>query len=86
MQRLAEEMTLAQDTEEGKMFKELTGMSPEGIPFPQIYESKPMTTYGVLAIPYTILFAPDGTILFRGPLPTAEKRLAKFFGDDNAEK
>ncbi len=154
MQRLAEEMTLAQDTEEGKIFKELTGVSPDGtpvalsdfvgkgsyvladfwaswcgpckaemphtialyekysekglkvigitmrdapekseaarkqlgIPFPQIYGSKPMTTYGVLAIPYTILFAPDGTILFRGPLPTAEKKLAKIFGDDNAEK
>lgn len=154
MQRLAEDTALAQDTEEGKMFKELTGVSPDGspvalsdfvgkgsyvladfwaswcgpckaemphtialyekyrerglkvigitrsdtpekseaarkqlgIPFPQIYESKPMTTYGVLAIPYTILFAPDGTILFRGPLPTAEKRLAKVFDDDNGAK
>lgn len=154
MQRLAEEMALAQDTEEGKMYKELTGVSSDGtpvalsdfvgkgnyvladfwaswcgpcksempntialyekyrerglkvigitmrdtpekseaarkqlgIPFPQIYESKPMTTYGVLAIPYTILFAADGTILFRGPLTTAEKKLAKIFGDDITEK
>lgn len=133
MQRLKENVQLAQDTEEGKMFKELTGKTPDGrpaalseyvgkgsyvladfwaswcrpclegipsiialyekykdkglkvvgitvrdapeksdsivqrfgIPFPQIYESKPMTIYGVLGIPHTILFAPDGTILSR---------------------
>ena len=37
-----------------------------GIPFPQIYESKPMSIYGVTGIPHKILFAPDGTILSRG--------------------
>ena len=49
--------------------------------FPQIYEAKPRSTYGVLAIPYTILFAPDGTILARGLLPMVEKELAEFFND-----
>ena len=50
-----------------------------GLTFPQIYESKPMSTYGVTAIPYTILFAPDGTILARGPLPMLEKKMAEIF-------
>ena len=50
-----------------------------GLTFPQIYESKPMSTYGVTAIPYTILFAPDGTILACGPLPMVEKKLAEIF-------
>jgi len=36
-----------------------------GIPFPQIYQSTPMSTYGITAIPAFILFAPDGTILLR---------------------
>jgi hypothetical protein len=36
-----------------------------GIPFPQIYKSTPMSTYGITSIPHTILFAPDGTILAR---------------------
>ena len=53
-----------------------------GIPFPQLYETKPMSTYGVLAIPYTILFAPDGTILERGPLPIVEKKINKIFGEN----
>ena len=53
-----------------------------GIPFPQLYESKPMSIYGVLAIPYTILFAPDGTILERGPLPIVEKKINKIFGEN----
>ena len=35
------------------------------IPFPQIYQSTPMSTYGITAIPACILFAPDGTILLR---------------------
>ena len=53
-----------------------------GIPFPQLYETKPMSTYGVLAIPYTILFAPDGTILERGPLQILEKKISKIFGEN----
>ena len=133
MDRLKESLLLVQETEEGKMFKELTGVSPDGkptaisdfvgqgnyvladfwaswcgpctadmphvialyekykdkglkvigitvsdtpeksdsvvqkmgIPFPQIYESKPMSIYGVTGIPHKILFAPDGTILSR---------------------
>ena len=133
MDRLKESLLLMQETDEGKMFKELTGISPDGkpialsdfvgrgnyvladfwaswcgpctadmphvialyekykdkglkvigitvrdtpeksdsvvqklgIPFPQIYESKPMSIYGVTGIPHKILFAPDGTILSR---------------------
>lgn len=50
------------------------------IPFPQIYKSAPMSTYGVTAIPETILFAPDGTILARGLRgEEIEKKLAEFF-------
>lgn len=53
----------------------------KGLSFPQIYESKPRSTYGIMAIPYTILFAPDGTILARGLLPMVEKELAEIFND-----
>ena len=151
MQRLKEDLQLAQDTEEGKMFKELTGESPDGkptalseyvakgnyvladfwaswcepciaempnvialhekykdrglkvigitvrdapeksdsivrqmgIPFPQIYESKPMSIYGVIGIPHTILFAPDGTILSRRIVSSKEldKKLETIFND-----
>lgn len=131
--RLKENFALQQETEVGKRFKELTGVSPDmkpatlstyvgqgsyvlvdfwaswcgpckaemprviaiyekykekglkvigvtvddtpeksdsvvkqlGIPFPQIYKSTPMSTYGITSIPHTILFAPDGTILAR---------------------
>ena len=131
---LKDNLTIAQETEEGKKYKELTGISRDGqpiklsdfvgrgkyvltdfwaswcgpckadmpeviaiyekykekglevvgitvndtpelsdsvvqkmnIPFPQIYKSAPMSTYGVTAIPHTILFAPDGTIHARG--------------------
>lgn len=53
------------------------------IPFPQIYKSAPMSTYGVTAIPATILFAPDGTILARGLRgEEIEKKLAEIFNDD----
>ena len=51
-----------------------------GIPFPQIYESTPMSTYGITSIPHTILFAPDGTILARGLHGEAiEKKLTELF-------
>ena len=51
-----------------------------GIPFPQIYESTPMSTYGVTSIPHTILFAPDGTILARGLRgEDIEKKLTEVF-------
>ena len=59
----------------GKMVEE------KHIPFPQIYESKPMSTYGVLGIPYTILFAPDGTIIERGPLFVVEKIISAIFDE-----
>lgn len=147
---LKDNLTIAQETEEGKMFKELTGISRNGqpirlsdfvgrgeyvltdfwaswcgpckaempeviaiyekykekglevvgitvndkpelsdsvvhkmnIPFPQIYKSAPMSTYGVTAIPHTILFAPDGTILARGLRgEEIEKNLAEIFKD-----
>ena len=145
---LKDNLTIAQETEEGKMFKELTGISRDGqpiklsdfvgqghyvladfwaswcgpckaempeviaifekykekglevigitvndkpelsdsvvhkmnIPFPQIYKSAPMSTYGVTAIPHTILFAPDGTILVRGLRgEEIEKKLTEVF-------
>lgn len=149
MVRLKENLTLALATEEGKMFRELTGKTPDGkdtalsefvgkgsyvlaefwaswcgpcleeipqiiaiydkykdrglkvigitvrdapeksdsivrqmgIPFPLIYESKPMTTYGVIAIPHKILFAPDGTIVSRRIVSGKEldKKLAAIF-------
>ena len=152
MQRLKENLLLAQDTEEGRMFKELRGNTPDGkeiaisefvrkgnyvladfwaswcepckadmpdvialyekykdkgltvigitvndtpeksdsivrklgIPFPQIYESKPMSIYGVTAIPHKILFAPDGTILSRRIASSKEldKKLAEIFKDN----
>ena len=59
----------------GKMVEE------KHIPFPQIYESKPMSTYGVLGIPYTILFAPNGTIIERGPLFVVEKKISAIFDE-----
>jgi hypothetical protein len=41
-----------------------------------------METYGILSVPYSILFAPDGTIIARGPLGEAiEKKLAEIFND-----
>ncbi len=148
--RLKENLLLQQETEVGKQFKELTGISPDktpaalstyvgqgnyvlvdfwaswcgpckaemphiiaiyekykdkglkvigvtvedmpekadsivkqlGIPFPQIYESTPMSTYGVTAIPHTILFTPDGTILARGLHgEDIEKKLAEVFSN-----
>lgn len=151
MDRLKESKLLAQETEEGKMFKELKGKSPEGrpvalsdfvgqgsyvlvdfwaswcapckadipnvitlyekykdrglkvigitvsdtpeksdsivkmmgIPFPQIYESKPMSIYGVIGIPHKILFAPDGTILSRRIVSSKEleKKFTEIFSE-----
>ncbi len=151
MDRLKESLLLAKETEDGKMFKELKGVSPDdkptaisdfvgqgsyvladfwaswcgpckaempdvialyekykdrglkvigitvndtpeksdsivklmGIPFPQIYESKPMSIYGITGIPHTILFAPDGTILSRRIVNSKEldKKLTEVFGE-----
>ncbi len=54
------------------------------ITFPQLLntQTKAMETYGILSVPYSILFAPDGTIIARGPLGEAiEKKLAEIFND-----
>lgn len=152
MDRLKESLLLVRETEEGKMFKELTGVSPDGkptaisdfvgrgnyvladfwaswcgpctadmphvialyekykdkglkvigitvsdtpeksdsvvqklgIPFPQIYESKTMSIYGVTGIPHKILFAPDGTILSRriASSKELERRLEEIFNNN----
>ena len=53
--------------------------------FPQLLntQTKAMETYGILDIPYSILFAPDGTIIARGPFSEAiEKKLAEIFNDE----
>ena len=54
-----------------------------GIPFPLIYDSKPMSIYGVTAIPHYILFAPDGTILSRRMRSRKEldRKLAEVLND-----
>ena len=149
--RLKDNLTLQQETEVGKRFKELTGISPDkkpatlsayvgcgnyvlvdfwaswcgpckaemphiieiyekyknkglkvigvtvddmpeksdsivkllGIPFPQIYKSTPMSTYGITSIPHTVLFAPDGTILARGlRREDIEKKLDEIFNSN----
>ena len=55
-----------------------------GLTFPQIYQSSPMSTYGITAIPALILFGPDGTILLRRALsPEAiEARLLELLGGE----
>ena len=54
------------------------------ITFPQLLntQTKAMETYGILSVPYSILFAPDGTIIARGPLGEAiEKKLSEILND-----
>lgn len=59
-----------------------TAIKELGITYPQIINSQKIATdaYGIQAIPYTILFAPDGTILARGLRgEKIEKKLAEIF-------
>ena len=54
------------------------------IPYPQIFnaEMSVLQLYGMDGIPYTILFAPDGTILARGLRgEELEAKLAEIFGE-----
>ena len=54
----------------------------QGMTFPLVFEAKYMSTYGIIAIPHVILFAPDGTIVARGHLDTVEKKLREIFPDE----
>ena len=59
-----------------------TAIKELGITYPQIINSQKIATdaYGIQAIPYSILFAPDGTILARGLRgEELEKKLAEIF-------
>ena len=61
-----------------------TAIKELGITYPQIINSQKTATdaYGIQAIPETILFAPDGTILARGLRgEELEKKLAEIFGE-----
>ena len=54
------------------------------IPYPQILNTQKIATdlYGIKGIPYSILFAPDGTILARGLRgDELENKLAEIFND-----
>lgn len=53
-----------------------------GIPYPQIINAQdiPTTLYGIDALPHTILFAPDGTIIARNIYgEELKEKLAEFF-------
>ncbi len=56
------------------------------IPYPQIINAQKIAAeaYHFSAIPYTLLFDPDGTILARGLRgEDIDKKLAEIFGNDN---
>lgn len=56
-----------------------------GITYPQIINSQKIATdaYGIQAIPYSILFAPDGTIIARGLRgEDIDKKLKEIFNDN----
>lgn len=54
------------------------------IPYPQIFNAgmPVLQLYGIDGIPYIFLFAPDGTILARGPLLMVKKKLEEIFKDN----
>ena len=61
-----------------------TAIKELGITYPQIINSQKIATdaYGIQAIPYSILFAPDGTILVRGLRgEEIDAKLAEIFGE-----
>ena len=61
-----------------------TAIKELGITYPQIINSQKIATdaYGIQAIPYSILFAPDGTILARGLSgEEIDAKLKKIFND-----
>ena len=62
-----------------------TAIKELGITYPQIINSQKIATdaYGIQAIPYSILFAPDGTIIARGLRgEDIDKKLKEIFNDN----
>ena len=64
--------------------KSRRAITKHGITYPQLLNTQDQSfdTYGIQAIPYSILFVPDGTILARGLCgDELEKKLAEIFGE-----
>ena len=63
----------------------LCGHTADEVPYPQIINAQniPATLYGIDALPHTILFAPDGTIIARNIYGEELKEKLKEIFNDN---